>query len=544
MIRQFRIALVTLLLFVPAIFGQTDLGPKIDPIFERFNRPDSPGCSVAVAKDGKTLFVKGYGMANLEYSVPMTPATVSETGSVAKQFVAAAIVLLASQGKLSLDDDIRKFLPEVPDFGTKITIRNLITHTSGLRDQNDFFALMGLPMGRSVHTNDEILEVVSRQKRLNFDPGAEYLYSNTGYTLLALIVRRASGKSLAEFTTEHIFKPLGMNSTEWREDFTKTVRNRATAYLPDGKGGFKLEMPFGNVHGAGGLLTTVGDLLIWNDNFATGKVGGPEFAKTMETRARLNDGTGIGYALGLIIGEYRASREVAHGGATAGYRTYLARYTDAGVSIALLCNAGSADSMRLARRVADLFVRDAGPSPVEPRDPNALTMDKLVGLYRSVATGEVIRIMANDARLFAGFSGETDLGPPARNEYRTGSTRYIFEIDPRTSIVRMQRQTGKQPPVRFIKVSEFKPTAARLKDFAGAYFSGELRAQHVVSVREGKLFVRVAPQPETELVPLDEDAFRAVDGSWQLTFTRNRNGRIDGYTVFTGRIRHLRFERK
>jgi len=543
MIRQFRIALVTLLLFVPAIFGQTDLGPKIDPIFERFNRPDSPGCSVAVAKDGKTLFVKGYGMANLEYSVPMTPATVSETGSVAKQFVAAAIVLLASQGKLSLDDDIRKFLPEVPDFGTKITIRNLITHTSGLRDQNDFFALMGLPMGRSVHTNDEILEVVSRQKRLNFDPGAEYLYSNTGYTLLALIVRRASGKSLAEFTTEHIFKPLGMNSTEWREDFTKTVRNRATAYLPDGKGGFKLEMPFGNVHGAGGLLTTVGDLLIWNDNFATGKVGGPEFAKTMETRARLNDGTEIGYALGLIIGEYRASREVAHGGATAGYRTYLARYTDAGVSIALLCNAGSADSMRLARGVADLLVEDDDFERV-PTDPNALTMDKLVGLYRCVATGEVIRIMANDARLFAGFSGETDLGRPLRNDYRVGNTVFAFSLDARTGIIKMNRRVGQQPAATFRKVSEFEPTAARLRDFAGTYFSGELRAQHVVSVRDGKLRIRVAPQPESELVPLDEDAFRAVDGSWQLTFTRNRNGRIDGYTVFTGRIRHLRFERK
>lgn len=543
MIRQFRIALVTLLLFVPAIFGQTDLGPKIDTVFGQFNKPDSPGCAVAVAKDGKTIFAKGYGMANLEYSVPMTPATVSETGSVAKQFVAAAIVLLASQGKLSLDDDIRKFLPEVPDFGTKITIRNLITHTSGLRDQNDFFALMGLPMGRSVHTNDEILEVVSRQKRLNFDPGAEYLYSNTGYTLLALIVRRASGKSLAEFTTEHIFKPLGMNSTEWREDFTKTVRNRATAYLPDGKGGFKLEMPFGNVHGAGGLLTTVGDLLIWNDNFTTGKVGGPDFAKTMETRARLNDGTEIGYALGLIIGEYRASREVAHGGATAGYRTYLARYTDAGVSIALLCNAGSADSMRLARGVADLLVEDDDFERV-PTDPNALTMDKLVGLYRCVATGEVIRIMANDARLFAGFSGETDLGRPLRNDYRVGNTVFAFSLDARTGIIKMNRRVGKQPAATFRKVSEFEPTAVRLRDFAGTYFSGELRAQHVVSVRNGKLRLRVAPQPESELVPLDEDAFRAIDGSWQLTFTRDRNGRIDGYTVFTGRIRHLRFERK
>lgn len=543
MIRQLGIALVALLFLVPAVSAQPDLGQKIDKVFEQFDKRDSPGCSVAVAKDGNILFEKGYGMANLEYSIPMTTSTVSETGSVAKQFVAAAVVVLAAEGKLSLDDDIRRFLPEVPDFGKKITIRNLITHTSGLRDQNDFFALMGLPMGRSVHTNDEILEVVSRQKRLNFDPGTEYLYSNTGYTLLALVVRRASGKSLAEYTTEQIFKPLGMNSTEWREDFTKTVRNRATAYVPDGKGGFKLEMPFGNVHGAGGLLTTVGDLLIWNENFAAGKVGGPEFAKTMETRARLNDGTEIGYAMGLTIGEYRSSREVAHSGATAGYRTYLARYTGARVSIALLCNVGNADPTRLARRVADLLVED-DDHQVEPPNPNALSPDKLIGLYRSVATGEVLALTDREGKLFAGFKGETDLGRPLRDGYRVGTTVYAFSLDSRTGIVTMTRRVGKQPAAMFRRVSEFKPKALRLKEFAGSYFSDELRTGHSISIRDGKLRIRVAPQPEMELIPLDEDAFRTAEGSWQLTFTRDRNGRIDGYTVFTGRIRHLRFDRK
>ena len=189
----------------------------VDQIFAPWSKPDSPGCAVAIAKDGRTVFARGYGLANLEYAVPLSPATVSETGSVAKQFTAAAIVLLAQQGKLSLDDPVRKYLPEVPDFGTPVTIRHLLSHTSGLRDQNELFDLLGLPMGRSVHTNDEILEWVSRQQRLNFAPSEEYLYSNTGFTLLAHIVTRVSGRPFTEFTQEHLFRPLDMTSTQWRK---------------------------------------------------------------------------------------------------------------------------------------------------------------------------------------------------------------------------------------------------------------------------------------------------------------------------------------
>ena len=283
----------------PAPPSAESAADQMDKIFAEWAKPDSPGCAVAVAREGKQVFARGYGMANLEYAVPMTPATISETGSVAKQFTAAAIVLLGQQSKLSLDDLSVEHLPEVPDFGAPITIRQLLNHTSGLRDQNEIFALIGLPMGRSVHTNDEILELISRQKRLNFSPSAEFLYSNTGYTLLAHIVSRVSGQSFAEFTQEHLFRPLGMTSTQWRDDFTRVVRNRATAYEPDEQGGFRMNMPFGNVHGAGGLLTTVGDLLTWNENFESGRVGGHELASQLQTRARLKGEREIDYALGL-----------------------------------------------------------------------------------------------------------------------------------------------------------------------------------------------------------------------------------------------------
>jgi CubicO group peptidase (beta-lactamase class C family) len=530
-------------IFVAGVGAQGDLAPEADRIFAQFDRPESAGCSVALAKDGKTVFAKGYGSANLEHAVPMTPTTVSESGSVAKQFVAGAIVLLARQGMLSLDDDIRKYLPEVPDFGKRITIRNLLSHTSGLRDQNEFFGLMGLPMGRSVHTNDEILEIVTRQRRLNFDPGTEYLYSNTGYTLLVHIIRRAGGKSLAEFTSENIFKPLGMNSTEWREDFTKTVRNRASAYVPDGKGGYRLEMPFGNVHGAGGLLTTVGDLLIWNENFSSGKVGGDGFGKTMEEPARLKDGTAINYALGLGIGDYNGETEISHSGATAGYRTYLARYPKSRLSVALLCNAGNASTAQLARRVANLILKTEAPYGLN-NSPHAIAIDNAAGLYRNLSSGEVVRISAKNGELFAGFGGDTALGRPFGESYRVGNTSYVFAVDERTKIVSFIRRAGSQPPVKFLKVSDFKPDPKRLAAFAGDYFSDELLTVHTVRSRDGKLFLRVAPLPEIELVPLDEDAYRAAGTEAQLSFTRDRSGAVDGYTVFTGRIRHLRFARK
>ena len=243
------------------------LSARIDQVFASAERPGSPGCAVGAGRDGRVLYTHGYGLANLEYDVPITGASIFESGSVAKQFTAAAIVLLAQDGKLSLDDDIRKYLPEVPDFGETIRIRHLLTHTSGLRDQWELLGIEGRGPGTQVHSPATTLDLVAHQKALNFPPGTEYSYSNTGYALAGVIVQRVSGQTLDAFTQARLFGPLGMTHTRWRDDFTAVVKGRTTAYSGTAERGFHTDMSFTNMIGNGGLLTTVGDLLLWNENF-------------------------------------------------------------------------------------------------------------------------------------------------------------------------------------------------------------------------------------------------------------------------------------
>src|SRR5687767_10851325 len=281
----------------------TDSAAAVDRIFASWNTRQTPGCAVGVARNGQPIPERAYGMANLEYDVPNTPATIFEAGSVSKQFTAAAVALLAQQWKLSLDDDVSKYIPELPDYGTPVTIRHMLTHTSGLRDWGTVALATGWPRGTRAHTHAHVLDIVSRQKSLNYTPGAEYLYSNTGYNLAAVIVARVSGMSFAEFTRKNLFEPLGMTSTQWRDDFTRIVKNRATAYTRRRQGDWALEMPFEDVHGNGGLLTTVADLLKWNENFVSPRVGGVNFVRGLQQKGRLNNGREISYALGLVVGE-------------------------------------------------------------------------------------------------------------------------------------------------------------------------------------------------------------------------------------------------
>ncbi|HKN67845.1 MAG TPA: serine hydrolase domain-containing protein, partial [Gemmatimonadaceae bacterium] len=293
------------------------LPARIDQIFAPWDKPGSPGCAVGAGRDGAALYSHGYGAANLEYDVPITAASIFESGSVAKQFTAAAIVLLAQDGKLTLDDDIRKYLPEVPDFGETIRIRHLLTHTSGLRDQWELLAIERRGPGTQVHSPATTLDLVAHQKALNFPPGTEYSYSNTGYVLAGIIVERVSGQTLDAFTQARLFKPLGMTHTRWRDDFTDIVKGRTTAYSGTAERGFHTDMSFTNMIGNGGLLTTVGDLLLWNENFFNPKVGGQALVDSMQTRMVLRNGRRITYALGLDVSAYDGVPEVSHSGSTA-----------------------------------------------------------------------------------------------------------------------------------------------------------------------------------------------------------------------------------
>jgi CubicO group peptidase (beta-lactamase class C family) len=342
---------------------QTQAG-GVDAIFARWNTA-TPGCAVGVGVNGKAVLERAYGMADLEHDVPNAPDTIFEAGSVSKQFTAAAVLLLARDGKLSIDEPVRKYVPEVPDYGVPLTIRHMLTHTSGLRDWGEVAGIAGWPRTTRVHTHGHVLDIVSRQKALNFTPGTAWSYSNTGYNLAAIIVSRVSGQSLADFSRERIFAPLGMTHTSWRDDYTRIVKHRAIAYAP-GAGGYRQDMPFENVHGNGGLLTTVGDLLRWNENFVSPKVGDAEFLAEEQTPGQFNDGTVHDYAFGLYVGTYRGVRQISHSGSTAGYRAFLTRYPDQRVSVAVLCNAGNANPTEDAHAVADAFLGSALSMPAAP----------------------------------------------------------------------------------------------------------------------------------------------------------------------------------
>ncbi len=330
--------------------------PAVDEVFEDLTRAGSPGCALGVYRDGKMLYEKGYGLANIEENVVITPETIFDIGSTSKQFTATSILLLEKQGKLSVNDDIHKYVPELPDYGAKITILQLLNHTSGLRDYLALMELAGTHID-SVTTDEDALQLIVRQKALNFAPGSEYLYSNTGFFLLSVIVKRVSGKTLREFAADNIFQALEMSHTLYRDDHTELLPNRALAYdEKEKKDGYKMNVSYFEQTGDGAVHTSVQDLLKWDENFYNSRVGGRELVGKLQERAKLNNGKTLDYARGLAVADYRGLRSVSHGGAWGGYRAELLRFPEQHFSVACLCNLGNANPSKRARQVADIYL--------------------------------------------------------------------------------------------------------------------------------------------------------------------------------------------
>ncbi len=342
-----------LLIFISAALADKKKD-EVDRLFSQWDKPDTPGCGLAIIKDGKMIYERGYGSANLEYGIPIKPNSVFYVGSDSKQFVAMSIAILAKDGKLSLDDDVRKSIPELPDYGTPITIRNLIHHTSGLRDYLTLLDIAGIDFG-AFHEED-VLELIARQKELNFKPGEECLYSNSGYFLLGIIVKRASGKTLRQFTEEKIFMPLGMKDSHFHDDYTQLIKNRAWGYFPAGRGGYRNFISTFDCVGSGGLYTTVEDLFLWDQNFYHCRVGGKELISLMETPGELNNGKKLDYAFGLVVGSYKGLKTVSHAGALGGFKACMVRFPEQSFSVICLSNLSSFDPTKLSFQVADIYL--------------------------------------------------------------------------------------------------------------------------------------------------------------------------------------------
>lgn len=527
--------------------GPMDSGraAKIDAIFSEYDKPSSPGCAVAVYDGDSIAFKKAYGMANLDHDVRLTPSSIFHVASVSKQFTGTAILLLAQDGKLTIDDDIRKHLPELPDFGRPITIRQLANHTSGIRDQWDLLNLAGWRYSRDLITDDDVMELLTRQKDLNFPPGERHMYSNSGFTLLALIVSRVSGQSFREFTTERIFKPLGMKNTHFRDQFAEIVKNQAYGYAPE-RGTFRLSVTNFDTAGATSLLTTVEDMQKWHANFESKTVGGDALQAKLLERGSLNSGRGIEYAFGITHGRYRGLATVGHGGSDAGYRADFVRFPEQRLGIATLCNVSTANPAQLARRVADLFLpaglppanaeppADSSPEVPVPED----TLRRYAGFYWNTTDGAQRTILIDDGRLHV-VNGRDRL--PLKP---IGAGAFVTTAPPRMRMAftehadRVELKMGENTEA-LLKTEPFAPTPEQIAEFTGTYRSDEMDAVFRMTVHEGAFRLERSKMRPSPMVPLVKDTFRSQPGVVQ--FTRDPEGRVAGFVLQGGRVKHVKF---
>lgn len=521
---------------------------RIDAIFKEYSSRSSPGCTVAAYQDDRIVLRRAYGMANLDHDVPLTPGSVFHVASVSKQFTAAAILLLAQDGKLSIDEDVRKYMPELPEFGERITIRHLANHTSGLRDQWTLLGLAGWRYSRDLITDEDVLQLVARQTALNFKPGERHLYSNTGYTLMAVIVSRVSGKSFREFTSERIFRPLGMTNTHFRDNFGEIVKKQAYGYAPEGPS-YRLSVTNFDTAGATSLLTTVEDLARWHANFDRPMVGGERLISGLLDRGLLNSGERIDYAFGIAHGSYRGLPTVGHGGSDAGYRSAFLRFPDQRFGVSILCNVASANPTQLAHRVADfLLAGKLGPQRAESTEDEpevTVSVDELgayAGLYWNEAGAIARRFVIEEGRLHAAAGGE-------RIALKSlGDGRFVLVSGPRTRLAFEADGNGRPARLRigdpaagdvFVRSEPFTPTADQLAEFAGVYRSDEMDVVYRMTVGEGVLRLERMKARPAPLEPLIADTFAAQLGT--IRFTRGAAGVVTGFQLDAGRVRQVKF---
>ena len=512
-------------------------------VFAPWAATDGPGCAVAVARDGRVVHQNGYGMANLETGTPITPASVFHLASVSKQFTATAVLLLARDGKLSLDDDIRKHLPEIPDYGHRVTIRHLLTHTSGLRDQWDLLRIARGRFEENRITEADVLEIVTRQKALNFVPGTEYVYSNTGYTLAGIIVRRVSGKSLRDFAEERIFRPLGMTQTQFQDDYTRVIVGRAAAYARRPTGRWHVSLPNYDTYGATSLFSTVGDLLRWQANIVRPTVGDSAFFRELMQMPALANGDTSAYGLGLITERHRGTRLVSHGGADAGYRNWLGRFPEHGLDVVVLCNASSSNPTALGRAVADVFLPATLAAAAEPPmsarvavAPEAL--QALQGAYVNTTTGATLFITQRGRdSLIVGRTAGPVLVPIAERRFRVSGQPVEYEFPGDGTLREHPLGWPRRSPATWRRHAPAQPTAAQLAAYAGTYHSEELGATYTVTVRDSSLVLSTRWANDVVVRPTYADAFA---GPFGINVTRTK-GKVDGMLVSTGRVRRVRF---
>jgi len=496
---------LTLLFLTILSYGQVPDRESLDNIFSDWDQPITPGCALGIIQEGKLIYARGYGMANLEYDIPNSSTSVFRIGSTSKQFTAACIVLLHEQGKLSFDDRLSTFFPDFPEYADEITVAQLLSHTSGIRDYLTLSYLSGLG-DNDFYTDEDVMQWLINQEETNFNPNDEFLYSNSGYRLLGQIVKKTSGQDMAEFAEKNLFSPLGMKNTHFHNDHNLIVRNRASGYVPSGDG-YEISMTTLDMIGDGGIFTTIEDLKIWDDHYYESVVLSDNFWKTMTTPQVLNNGDTLDYARGIVNGEYKGLITLSHGGAFVGFRADMLRFPDQGLTIIVLANRGDADPTSKAYQVADILLEDrfkdeaeSGSKQTDSREKvkkvSLKELEQFCGSYwdSESYTSRKIYLKNDTLRYYRNKYSENKLLAVRKNEFRmlgVGSDIKVkfntSEIDKMT--IHVTINNGE--PTSFEEYEPVSYTVAELSPFVGRYYSNELGTSYVLKINDDKLVLYI-----------------------------------------------------
>lgn len=538
----------------------TDPKKLVDQLLAPWDRKDGPGAAVAVWRGGRTLFAKGYGMANLAYDIPFTVGTPTNIGSTSKQFTAFAVLLLVDEGKLSLDDDVRKHIPELPDLGRTVTVRHLLTHTTGYREIYNALIIGSRRFDEGDYVSpEEMIALVQRQPSLQNAPGAEFNYNNTAFALAAMVVERVARQPFPEFMEKRVFRPLGMMHSVVRADRHAPVRGATTGYSRAPNGEWRDLGDLASSMGAGGIYTTLGDLQLWVENYAKPRVGNPKSIELMMTPFTLTTGRSTGYGMGLFIDKQGPLTRVHHGGADISHRSQLAYYPEIGAGVTVQSNDGGFDS-GIAFRIAQAFFPELKPAAAttvaaafDAASYDPRRFDAYAGRYAlDAAPQSVMTFSRSGDSLFVQATGQSPfpLTPTSDSTFAIravqASVTFHRDAQGRTNTLTLN-QNGNQKATRLAgePVKAWAPTAAELGAYTGRYFSEELETFYDISVKDGKLSIASRRMPAASLTPGVKDTFTGTGGAANVTmvFERDRHGQVIAFYAGNVRARDIRFAR-
>jgi CubicO group peptidase (beta-lactamase class C family) len=552
MLKRFLYLIALVSLTAAGIMAQQNTAPpidetskKVDAYLSQWDKNDMPGVAVGVVKDGKLVYKRGLGMANLDHDVPNTTTTLFNVASVSKAFTAACVVLLSQQGKLSLDDDIRKYIPEIPQYADTITIRQMLHHTSGIRDYGPLVRFAGLATD-SDYDEKFILKILARQKNISFKPGSKYSYSNSGYVLLGMIVARVSGKSLRMFADENIFKPLGMKNTRFDDNRFEIIKNRAHGYMVGPGNNIRARSTLDDLVGDGGILTTVEDLYLWDQNFYDPKVGGKEMISLLTTPATLNSGEKSTYAFGMWSSKYKGLKKVTHSGNVSGFRAQLASFPDQRFSVIVLSNNSAIIPPTVVEKVASIYLEGqftdtaAKPkvdtaslpagSPIA--EPDAA---RYAGIFANPDLGLTFKMNLKDGKLVHSGLAKSELPVMRTAEGHLvmveGDSRYemIPVVDTNGSVSQFKLPRNNGQADMFVRVKAPFDSPEKLNEYVGTYYSEEFDASYGITRKGNGFVVHITDGFEAPLTPAYEDVFTTAEGQINLVFTRDDKGKISSF---------------